>query len=246
MDLIKAKTILSRLNAMHQSLETNAHLSTLERDLILNYLRELYEIYYTADVNTMPELKLPVVASVEKPVEKEVIQKTLEFKFTPEVKNEPPVEESDSPPTNYESIFKEEVKIVVPDQVKEILHEPTAEIKPVNIIAPSSKTSSIPVSIGELFEIKKGNDLSDKLNELPLKDINRGIGINDKLEIMNTLFGGQKTLFDITISELNNLKSYEEAQNILGNGPAIQFKWDHDDRREKAIEFIKLIRRRYL
>ena len=84
------------------------------------------------------------------------------------------------------------------------------------------------------------------MNELPLKDINRGIGINDKLEILNTLFGGQKTLFDITISELNNLKSYEEAQNILGNGPAIQFKWDHDDRREKAIEFIKLIRRRYL
>ena len=60
---------------------------------------------------------------------------------------------------------------------------------------------------------------------------------------MNTLFGGQKTLFDITINEL---KSYEEAQNILGNGPAIQFKWDHDDRREKATEFIKLIRRRYL
>ena len=246
MDLIKAKTILSRLNAMHQSLESNAHLSTLERDLILNYLRELYEIYYSADVNTMPELKNPVITPVEKPVEKEVIQKTLEFKFSPEVKNDPPVVESDTPPPIYEPILKEEVKIVVPDPVKEILPEPFIEIKPGNSIPSSSKPSSIPVSIGELFEIKKGNDLSDKLNELPLKDINRGIGINDKLEILNTLFGGQKTLFDITISELNNLKSYEEAQNILGNGPAIQFKWDHDDRREKAIEFIKLIRRRYL
>ncbi len=245
MDLIKAKTILSRLNAMHQSLESNARLSTLERDLILNYLRELYEIYYTAEVNTIPELKSPVFTPTEKPVEKEVIQKTLEFKFSPDIKTETPTEEKESPPNIYEPLFREEVKINVSDPVKEMTPVVTNEIKTVSN-TPGSKASNIPVSIGELFEIKKGNDLSDKLNELPLKDINRGIGLNDKLEIMNTLFGGQKTLFDITINELNNLKSYEEAQNILGNGPAIQFKWDHDDRREKATEFIKLIRRRYL
>jgi len=245
MDLIKAKTILSRLNAMHQSLESNAHLSTLERDLILNYLRELYEIYHTADVNTIPELKTPIFMPAEKSVEKEVIQKTLEFKFSPDVKTEAPVVENDPPPTIYDPLFKEEIKINVSEQVKEMVPVSASEIKS-SMSAPASITSIIPVSIGELFEIKKGNDLSDKLNELPLKDINRGIGLNDKLEIMNTLFGGQKTLFDNTISELNNLKSYEEAQTKLGNGPAIQFKWDHDDRREKAIEFIKLIRRRYL
>lgn len=53
MDLIKAKTILSRLQSMHQSLETNSQLSALERDLILNYLRELYEIYLETEVHAL-------------------------------------------------------------------------------------------------------------------------------------------------------------------------------------------------
>lgn len=242
MDLIKAKTILTRLNAMHQSMESNAHLSTLERDLILNYLRELYEIYHTADVNTIPELKHQAGAQVEKLADKEVIQKTLEFKFTPESKIETLGVAAETP-SIYEPLFEEEIK--TPASPKEIISEPIVEAKHTITIS-HLKTSSIPVSILELFDIKKGTELSDKLNELPLKDINRGIGLNDKLEIMNILFGGQKTLFEITISELNNLKSYEEAQNILGIGPAIQFKWDHDDRKDKAIEFIKLVRRRYL
>ena len=64
MDLIKAKTILSRLQSMHQSLETNSQLSALERDLILNYLRELYEIYLETEVHALPVLKAtPVAAS---------------------------------------------------------------------------------------------------------------------------------------------------------------------------------------
>lgn len=66
MDLIKAKTILSRLQSMHQSLETNSQLSALERDLILNYLRELYEIYLETEVHALPVLKAtPVAASLK-------------------------------------------------------------------------------------------------------------------------------------------------------------------------------------
>jgi hypothetical protein len=79
-----------------------------------------------------------------------------------------------------------------------------------------------------------------------LRDINRAIGINDRMEIIYTLFGGQKQLFEQIINDLNNFKGYEEALNLLGHGPAIHYKWDHDDRKEKAVEFIRMIRRRYL
>lgn len=250
MDLIKAKTILSRLQAMHQSLEQNDHLSTLERDLILNYLRELYEIYSTAETTAIPRPKQPTSSDAEKnAVEKEGVQKTLEFKFETEQKTETE-KPADQPVNIYEPLLKSETFKIEPLPSspileKEVIEEAIADSKTTPNIS-ILKSSNIPVSITELFEIKKGTELSDKLNELPLKDINRGIGLNDKLEIINTLFGNQKTLFEVTINELNSLKSFDDAHHLLGTGPAIQFKWDHEDRKEKAIEFIKLIRRRYL
>ena len=69
---------------MHQSLETNSQLSALERDLILNYLRELYEIYLETEVHALPVLKATPVAASAKTEEKDPVQKTLEFKFDTE------------------------------------------------------------------------------------------------------------------------------------------------------------------
>jgi hypothetical protein len=244
MDLIKAKSILGRLQAMHHALEFNPQLSSLERDLILNYLRDLYNIYLDADVQVMPTIKPTLnAAAPEHPIEKEVVQKTLEFRFDP-------IEE---PLKTYEP------KTILPSEIHipPIVHHTEVELKHMELPKPKEpvtpfvqpvpqKNNIVRASIQELFEVKKGTELSDKLHELPLKDINRAIGINDRLEMVSTLFGGQKPLFEQAISELNNLKSFEEAADLLGLGPALQFKWDHEDQKEKAIEFIKLIRRRYL
>lgn len=246
MDLIKAKSILARLQAMINTLEANPELSALERDLILNYLRELYEL-----VNDIRPHSLPVIKSKAEPTsttpEKEAVQKILEFKFEP-IEDLPaekpaiPAEKPDTPPP----VAQPEPAPVQPAVVEEI--KPVTEpVKPNTETIPSAvKTNPIPASILELFEVRKGSELSDKLNELPLRDINRAIGIADRMEIIQTLFGGQRQLFDQIVTDLNQLKSYEEAREFLGPGPAIHYKWDHDDRREKAVEFIRLIRRRYL
>ncbi|MEP7320382.1 MAG: hypothetical protein ABI761_00635 [Saprospiraceae bacterium] len=251
MDLIKAKSILGRLQAMHQALEFNPQLSSLERDLILNYLRDLYNIYLDADVQVMPTIKpISNAPSHDHPIEKEVVQKTLEFRFDP----------VDEPLQTHEpkTIMPSEIQIapmVHPAEVEVKHSEAQKPYEPVvTFVQPSipvtppiaPKSHIVRASIQELFEVKKGTELSDKLHELPLKDINRAIGINDRLEMVAGLFGGQKPLFEQAISELNNLKSFEEASELLGLGPALQFKWDHEDHKEKAIEFIKLIRRRYL
>lgn len=253
MDLIKAKTILSRLQSMHQSLETNSQLSALERDLILNYLRELYEIYLETEVHALPVLKATLVAASAKTEEKDPVQKTLEFKFDTEdsLKTNEEIAPTLSSPIVEPLQVEEEIKVVLPSN-------PTPFVAPVPVVlsepkrAPISdnplvnKLASIPASIIELFEIKKGSELSDKLNELPLRDINRGIGINDRLEMVNTLFGGQKQLFEQIITDLNTFKNFEEARDLLGAGPAVHYKWDHVEIRDKAVDFIKLIRRRYL
>ncbi len=231
MDLIKAKSILARLQAMINTLESNPQLSALERDLILNYLRDLYDVFLESSAPALPVLKIkdPATPSTQ---ERESNQKILEFKFEQHEEKATPV------PT---------VEMPLPEPVVIASVPPKEEIvTPVENTPVVSKLNPIPVSILELFDIRKGSELSDKLNDLPLRDINRAIGINDRMEIIQTLFGGQKQLFEQIIIDLNNFKVYEEAQNLLGHGPAIHYKWDHDDRKEKAVEFIRLIRRRYL
>ncbi len=234
MDLIKAKSILARLQAMINTLESHPQLSALERDLILNYLRDLYDVFLESAAPALPVIKTKesITQSLQ---EREANQKILEFKFEPqEVKIEP-------------EIAAPVIEIPVPEPLVIASVPPKEEITPMADNNPvHSKLNSIPASILELFDIRKGSELSDKLHDLPLRDINRAIGINDRMEIIHTLFGGQKQLFEQIVTDLNNFKFYEEAQDLLGRGPAIHYKWDHDDRKEKAVEFIRLIRRRYL
>lgn len=234
MDLIKAKSILARLQAMTNTLENHPHLSALERDLILNYLRDLYDVFLESSAPALPVIKTkePVLST---PPEKESSQKTLEFKFE---HIEEAVEPAQPAPP---------VELPHPEPIVVASVPPKEEIPQVIETSPvMTKLNSIPVSILDLFDIKKGSELSDKLHDLPLRDINRAIGINDRMEIIQTLFGGQKQLFEQIVTDLNSFKIYEEAQDLLGHGPAIHYKWDHDDRKEKAVEFIRLIRRRYL
>ena len=240
---------MARLQAMINTLEANPELSALERDLILNYLRELYELVNDIRPQTLPVIKPKAEATPTAP-EKEAGQKILEFKFEPI--EELPVERP------AEKIIPAELPLSPPPvvQPEPVVVQPFAsqDIKPViepekpytEPVPPSAKPNAMPASIIELFEIRRGSELSDKLNELPLRDINRAIGIAYRMELIQTLFGGQRQLFDQIVTDLNNLKSYEEAREFLGPGPAIHYKWDHDDRREKAVEFIRLIRRRYL
>jgi hypothetical protein len=234
MDLIKAKTILSRLQAMQQSLEQNSQLSSLEKDLILDYLRELYTIYQGAEVLTPSLVKTLNPTVAEKAENKEMGQKTLEFKFQPEIS-----EPKDMPGLTTTELFQP-IAQQEPQSTSQIEAIPGPE--PVSV----SPAIPIPASILELFQIRRSMELTDKLNELPLRDIHRALGLNDKIEYTSILFGNQKALFDQVLGELNQFKHFDEAQSLLGLGPAIHFKWDHEDRREKAMEFIRLIRRRYL
>ncbi len=248
---------MARLQAMINTLEANPDLSALERDLILNYLRELYELVNDIRPQSLPVFK-PKQEAIPTVPEKELGQKTLEFKFEPieEPAVEKPAEKIIPPPPPQPEPIPVEAAVV--EAIKPVNEPVETNPAPASAPAPApsepapvpepvqAKPNPMPASILELFEVRRGSELSDKLNELPLRDINRAIGIADRMEIIQTLFGGQRQLFDQIITDLNQFKSYEEAREFLGPGPAIHYKWDHDDRREKAVEFIRLIRRRYL
>lgn len=100
-------------------------------------------------------------------------------------------------------------------------------------------------SIFEKFAEDKTNDnsLANKLSKTKLKDLNAGIGLNEKFLITNELFGGNSNLFNQEINHLNNYNSHPEALSYFNNLQQ-KLNWNVES---KAYEKLKeLIERRYL
>ncbi len=97
----------------------------------------------------------------------------------------------------------------------------------------------------ELFQFKKVEDLSEKLDSTPIDNIQKALGLNARILAQNELFKGDKVSFDNTVQKLDSLIHFEDAKSFLCDQIIPVFDWTHEDRLKKAQEFIKLVRRRY-
>lgn len=97
----------------------------------------------------------------------------------------------------------------------------------------------------ELFNIKRGNDLSERLSFSPVNDILKAMGLNERIFTQNELFGNNNTVFTETVSQLNNFTTFAEAKKYLVNTVVQEYDWTDDQRREVAKNFIQLVHRRY-
>lgn len=104
---------------------------------------------------------------------------------------------------------------------------------------------SVSNKYAEIFHFKKAEDLSEKLEATPIDNIQKAMGLNERILTQNELFRGDKDSFDSTVKKLNGLNSFDEARNYLSEEIIPQYDWAHEDRLKKAQEFIKLIRRKY-
>jgi hypothetical protein len=97
-----------------------------------------------------------------------------------------------------------------------------------------------------LFDIDSASDLKSRFSQLPISDIGKSMGINDRILTLNELFSGDQLRFNQVIAELNRMKSFDEAKDYLVKGIANENDWASPSKSAKAEVFIKLIRRRYL
>ena len=96
-----------------------------------------------------------------------------------------------------------------------------------------------------LFVTDKGAELSDKLGSLPITDIKKAIGLNDRIFTINELFGGDKNLFNSTVDKLNGMSGFEEAKDYLLENIAEKYNWAEEDNIKKVKRFIKIVNRRF-
>ena len=92
----------------------------------------------------------------------------------------------------------------------------------------------------QLARDKEKGDLSAKLQSKPIGDIAGAIGINDKYKLIRDLFSGNPEVFEKTVTELNRATNFNEAFKYLN----ANFDWEMED--ESVQLLLDLVRRKFI
>ncbi len=234
MDILSFNKKLNKISALADNGNSDGHFSSLERDLLLSYIRELYEIVLDGkESRPKPEISAPsshkytghqiaVVTEHDNPNHKE----KPEVVQVAEVKTHVPAE---APVPVIEKIVPTEV---VPEE------------KPV--IVKREEKNSHPDILAEMFASEKISDLSDKLSQSAIKDLTKSMGINERIFTQQELFGNNQQQFNDTLQKLNNCHNFEEAKQYLIENVIYTFDWVNESKVKKATTFIKLVKRKFV
>jgi hypothetical protein len=142
--------------------------------------------------------------------------------------------------SNFESMPKEEtVAVRIPSLPKLEPEAPTHKEETISPTSPISN-SNIPIEINATVTT---SELQEKLALDPIKDLKSAIGINDKFQFIETLFGGDEKAFDQAVKSINGFKIYAEAQFWVKSNLREQYNWD--DTTEVVKSFDLLVKRRF-
>ncbi len=87
------------------------------------------------------------------------------------------------------------------------------------------------------------NELSETLQEAPVKDLKKAIGINDRFKFLSELFRGDDAMYERSIKTINSYAIYPEAEYWIRRELKLKLGWD--DKNETVKQFDQLVRRRF-
>ncbi len=257
MNLKESKIILSKINLLFENLLVDNKVSSIERDLMLSYVRQFYDEILNDNVTStvsnivqvddeIEEEEIttfvpPVVEKVEPVQEKVTYKKPVIIKIPDSLKDytsNPETNNQYQAPTPPPPPAPEPV--VVPEPV---YTQPTATQEATNVN--NAVHVNIDPKFAELFEFNNSNDVSDKLSAMPIDDLKKSIGLNEKILTINDLYDGDHRLFDKSLDILNSFSTFNEAKVYIAENLAAKFDWTSPMKVKKAKIFIKLIKRRY-
>jgi hypothetical protein len=94
-------------------------------------------------------------------------------------------------------------------------------------------------------KLKQANlELSDTLQDIPVKDLKKAVGINDRFLFIKELFRGDEVMYERSIKTINSFSIYPEAEYWIKRELKLKLAWDESNPAVK--QFDQLIRRRFL
>src|SRR6266480_238101 len=86
-------------------------------------------------------------------------------------------------------------------------------------------------------------ELGHLLKETPLRDLKKGIGVNDRYVFLNELFRGDEAMYERSLKTINSFRILPEAEYWINRELKIKLGWD--DNNETTQHFYQLVRRRF-
>ncbi|MEM7575287.1 MAG: hypothetical protein AAF433_20435 [Bacteroidota bacterium] len=249
MDSKQASKILERIVAIHKSLqlESGGSLSAMERDLLLDYLRQLYDFYHahptgvaaapSRSTATAPIAQTKAAPSPPAPAPK---PKPAPKPPAAPVQQAPPAPTPTPPPAPAPAPPPKPRPAPAPQPTA----APRPQVKAPASTVPSRVSGPLPAKVKALFVESNSTDLSEQLSRQPIQDLTKAMGINDRLLYANDLFQGNTELMTNFLKDCNRHSNFSPAEKALGE-LAQQYAWGEEERADTARRFIKLIRRRY-
>jgi hypothetical protein len=248
MNFNKTRDISAEVFRMIRQIYENQTVSNLEKDLLKEKLRRLYEaideINQTEssengssealidEIIDIPPVKSEVISS--QPAELDEIKEEQELDFT----------SLQAPVSSYKQEEKNEALKEV-KQLEIIEIEPQIENKKEEDIEVVEHHINHDADINELFVFTEAKDLLEKLREAPITDISKAFTLNERLMYSKVLFANNLEQMNHILGKLNNLNSFEEAKNHLVDEVIYTYGWNSKDKKKTAKELIQVVKRRY-
>lgn len=86
-------------------------------------------------------------------------------------------------------------------------------------------------------------EVAHKLQDSPVKDLRRAIGINDRFVFLKELFNGDEVMYERSIKTINNFQILQEAEFWINRELKLRLGWN--DSKEAVQHFYQLVRRRF-
>jgi hypothetical protein len=93
----------------------------------------------------------------------------------------------------------------------------------------------------QLREEKK--EVGHLLKETPIKDLKKGIGVNDRFVFLSELFRGDEAMYERSLKTINGFRILPEAEYWINRELKIKLGWD--DNHHVTQQFYHLVRRRF-
>lgn len=86
-------------------------------------------------------------------------------------------------------------------------------------------------------------EIGSALNDEPVKDLRKAIGINDRFVFLSELFRGDEVMYERSLKTINNFRIFPEAEYWIERELKVKLGWDEN--KAAVRHFRQLVRRRF-
>ena len=198
--------------------------------------------------NQFNQIDSPLKSNIIEPVQPFIEEKTVEILQVDEAEIEAELEEIKRNAEAHQQVSahnKPQIVFEPEEDVPTLVHqqhykpEPGKEdaIKEINESAANNHAS-----LNEKLSQSK-IDLGDTLTEVPVRDLRKAIGVNDRYLFINELFRGDEVAYERSIKTINSFSIFAEAEYWIQRELKVKNGWDAGN--EMVNQFYQLVKRRF-